>query len=62
MRTIIIIAICLMFASCAAKPKLKITDKNGNSLTLAGDSVDVDVKKLERDGMTVEVMGSGDIK
>lgn len=54
MKALIIIATCLILASCASK--LKITDKDGNSITLAEDSVSVDIKQLERDGVKVEVL------
>lgn len=57
MRTLIIIATCLILTSCiTSNSKIKITDKDGNSITLSEDSVNVDIKQLERDGVKVEVI------
>lgn len=57
MKTLIIIATCLILTSCVtSNSKIKITDKAGNSITLSEDSVSVDIKELEKDGVKVEVI------
>ena len=63
-RLILTVAVCLFVCtSCLITPKkIKVTSPSGNSYTVSEEGLELDIKQLEMEGYTVEVVDGDSTK